>query len=286
MTTIDGRITAGLEDIKRLVRVDQKPIGRTPRSNLATYTGLFDHIRKLFAATEAARARHYDAGHFSFNIAKGRCENCEGEGSVMVELLFLPSVYAPCPVCHGARYNEDTLEIKYRDKSIAAVLGMTVDAACDFFAAEPQVLRSLDVLREVGLGYIRLGQPATELSGGEAQRIKLASELQRIQRGNTLYVLDEPTTGLHPADVDKLMSQLDRLVESGNTVIVVEHEMRVVAASDWVIDIGPGAGDEGGRIVTSGPPAEVAKAGVSRTAPYLARFLGDSASGAAHARSR
>ncbi len=253
--------------------VDQKPIGRTPRSNLATYTGLFDHIRKLFAATEAARARRYDAGRFSFNVAKGRCENCEGEGFVMVELLFLPSVYAPCPVCHGARYNEETLEIKYRDKSIADVLGLTVDAACEFFADEPQVLRSLNVLREVGLGYIRLGQPATELSGGEAQRIKLATELQRTQRGDTLYVLDEPTTGLHPADVDKLMAQLDGLVESGNTVIVVEHEMKVVAASDWVVDIGPGAGDEGGRIVASGPPAEVAKAEASRTAPYLARYV-------------
>ena len=222
------------------MRVDQKPIGRTPRSNLATYTGLFDHVRKLFAATKAARARRYDAGRFSFNVAKGRCETCEGEGFVMVELLFLPSVYAPCPACHGARYNAKTLEIKYRDKNIADVLGMTVDAAWEFFADEPQVLRSLDVLREVGLGYLRLGQPATELSGGEAQRIKLATELQRTQRGDTLYVLDEPTTGLHPADVDKLMAQLDGLVESGNTVIVVEHEMRVVAASDWVIDIGPG----------------------------------------------
>ena len=273
MTTLGGRIAGGMEGIKRLVRVDQKPIGRTPRSNLATYTGLFDHVRKLFAATQAARARHYDAGRFSFNVAKGRCETCEGEGFVMVELLFLPSVYAPCPTCHGARYNAKTLEIKYRDKNIADVLGMTVDAAWEFFADEPQVLRSLDVLREVGLGYLRLGQPATELSGGEAQRIKLATELQRIQRGDTLYVLDEPTTGLHPADVEKLMAQLDGLVESGNTVIVVEHDMRVVAASDWVIDIGPGAGDEGGRVVAAGPPAEVARTSASRTAPYLARFL-------------
>ena len=271
-TTLDGRI-ASMEGIKRLVRVDQKPIGRTPRSNMATYTGLFDHIRKLFAATGAARARHYDAGRFSFNVAKGRCENCEGEGFVMVELLFLPSVYAPCPVCHGARYNEKTLEIKYRGKNIANVLGLTVDAACEFFAEQPQVLRSLTVLREVGLGYIRLGQPATELSGGEAQRIKLATELQRAQRGDTLYVLDEPTTGLHPSDVDKLMTQLDGLVESGNTVIVVQHEMKVVAASDWVIEIGPGAGEEGGRIVASGPPAMVAKSPTSRTAPYLTRFM-------------
>ncbi|MFI5241658.1 MAG: excinuclease ABC subunit UvrA [Gemmatimonadales bacterium] len=272
--TIGGQITGGMELIKRLVRVDQKPIGRTPRSNLATYTGLFDHVRRLFAATKAARARHYDAGRFSFNVAKGRCETCEGEGFVMVELLFLPSVYAPCPTCHGARYNAKTLEIQYNGRNIAEVLGMTVDAAWEFFAHEPQLARSLGVVREVGLGYLRLGQPATELSGGEAQRIKLATELQRAQRGNTLYVLDEPTTGLHPSDVEKLMTQLDGLVEAGNTVIVVEHDMRVVAGSDWVIDIGPGAGDEGGRIVAEGTPASIATAKVSRTAPFLARFLG------------
>jgi excinuclease ABC subunit A len=268
-----GSIESGMERVKRLVRVDQKPIGRTPRSNLATYTGLFDHVRKLFAATPAARARRYDAGRFSFNVPKGRCETCEGEGFVFVELLFLPSVYAPCPLCLGARYNAKTLEIKYRGRNIAEVLGMTVDAAWEFFADEPHVRRALNVLREVGLGYIRLGQPATELSGGEAQRIKLASELQRMQRGETLYVLDEPTTGLHPSDVEKLMTQLDGLVEAGNTVIVVEHDMRVVAGSDWVIDIGPGAGDEGGRVVASGPPREVSRASGSRTAPYLARFL-------------
>lgn len=273
VVTTGGRITDGMETIKRLVRVDQKPIGRTPRSNLATYTGLFDHVRKLFAGTRAARARHYDAGRFSFNVRKGRCATCEGEGFVMVELLFLPSVYAPCPTCHGARYNEKTLEIKYREKSIADVLAMTVDGAWDFFPDEPQVCRSLNVLREVGLGYLRLGQPATELSGGEAQRIKLAAELQRMGRGNTLYVLDEPTTGLHPTDVEKLMKQLDGLVEAGNTVLVVEHDMRVVAGSDWVIDIGPGAGEEGGRVVASGTPAEVARSAESRTAPYLARFL-------------
>jgi excinuclease ABC subunit A len=271
--TTGGRIASGMETIKRLVRVDQKPIGRTPRSNLATYTGLFDHVRKLFAATRAARARHYDAGRFSFNVRKGRCATCEGEGFVMVELLFLPSVYAPCPTCHGARYNAKTLEIRYQDQTIADVLGMTVDDAWDFFPDEPQVCRSLKILREVGLGYLRLGQPATELSGGEAQRIKLATELQRAGRGNTLYILDEPTTGLHPADVDRLMTQLDGLVEAGNTVIVVEHDMRVVAGSDWVIDIGPGAGEEGGRVVASGPPAEVAQSSESRTAPYLAPIL-------------
>ncbi len=270
--TLGGEIVAGMESVKRLVVVDQKAIGRTPRSNLATYTGLFDHVRKLFAATKAARARHYDAGRFSFNVAKGRCETCQGEGFVFVELLFLPSVYAPCPTCHGARYNAKTLEIKIRDKSIADVLGMTVDTAFDFFADDPALRRSLGVVREVGLGYIRLGQSATELSGGEAQRIKLATELQRPQRGNTLYVLDEPTTGLHPSDVEKLVAQLDGLVEAGNTVVVVEHDMRVVAGSDWVIDIGPGAGDEGGRVVAAGTPDAVKAVQASRTAPYLAAF--------------
>ncbi|MBA3445140.1 MAG: excinuclease ABC subunit UvrA, partial [Gemmatimonadales bacterium] len=268
-----GRIAAGMEGIKRLVVVDQKPIGRTPRSNLATYTGLFDHVRKLFAATKQARSRHYDAGRFSFNVAKGRCDTCQGEGFVMVELLFLPSVYAPCPTCHGSRYNAKTLEIKYRDQSIADVLSMTVDAAYDFFDDEHHIRRALDIVRQVGLGYLRLGQPATELSGGEAQRIKLATELQRIQRGDSLYVLDEPTTGLHPADVERLVTQLDGLVAAGNTVIVVEHDMRVVAGGDWIIDIGPGAGEEGGRVVASGPPSQVARATESRTAPYLARFL-------------
>jgi len=268
-----GRIVSGMDRVKRLVRVDQKPIGRTPRSNLATYTGLFDSVRKLFAATKQARARRYDAGRFSFNVAEGRCATCEGEGFVMVELLFLASVYAPCPTCHGSRYNAETLEIRYHGKTIADVLALTVDAAWDFFPNEPQVCRSLKVLREVGLGYLRLGQPATELSGGEAQRIKLATELQRAQRGDTLYVLDEPTTGLHPADVEKLMAQLDGLVDSGNTVIVIEHDMRVIAGSDWVIDVGPGAGDEGGRIVVSGPPGDVSRTAASRTAPYLARFI-------------
>jgi excinuclease ABC subunit A len=266
-----GRIVGGMEQIKRLVRVDQKPIGRTPRSNLATYTGLFDQVRKLFAETKAAKARKYSAGQFSFNVAKGRCETCRGEGFVFVELLFLPGVYTPCPTCHGARYNAKTLKITYRDKNIAEVLGMTVDSAFEFFADDPILNNSLRVLREVGLAYLRLGQPATELSGGEAQRIKLATELQRVGRGNTLYVLDEPTTGLHPADVDRLMSQLNALVDAGNTVILVEHEMRVVAHSDWIIDIGPGAGEDGGRVVVAGTPAELAKSKESRTAPYLSR---------------
>jgi excinuclease ABC subunit A len=271
--TLGGHIAEGMEQIKRLVRVDQKPIGRTPRSNLATYTGLFDHIRKLFAATKMAKARHYDAGRFSFNVAKGRCPHCEGEGFVMVELLFLPSVYTPCPTCKGTRYNEKTLEINYKDKNIAEVLGMTVDTAWEFFSDEPSLHHALDVVRQVGLGYLRLGQSATELSGGEAQRIKLATELQRIQHGSTIYILDEPTTGLHPSDVEKLMIQLNVLVDAGNTVIVVEHDMHVIAASDWIIDIGPGAGDKGGLVIAAGPPEMVATNKKSQTAPYLLSYL-------------
>lgn len=270
---LGGDVAEGIEHISRMVVVDQRPIGRTPRSNLATYTGLFDNVRKLFAATPMARSRRYDAGRFSFNVAKGRCPTCEGEGSVMVELLFLPSVYAPCPTCHGSRYNDKTLEVLYRDKNIADVLAMTVDEAWEFFAEAPTVHRSLGVIRQVGLGYLRLGQPATELSGGEAQRIKLATELQRVGQGNTLYVLDEPTTGLHPADVDRLLTQLNYLVDAGNTVVVVEHDMRVIANSDWVIDIGPGAGDEGGKLIACGTPEDVSAARQSRTAPYLRAFL-------------
>ncbi|HYP88699.1 MAG TPA: excinuclease ABC subunit UvrA, partial [Polyangiaceae bacterium] len=263
----------GSELVKRLVQVDQRPIGRTPRSNLATYTGLFDDVRRLFAATPLARKRRYDAGRFSFNVARGRCETCQGEGFVMVELLFLPSVYSPCRTCGGARYNDATLAVKYRERSIADVLALTVDEAHAFFAQEPAVARALGTLREVGLGYLRLGQPATELSGGEAQRIKLATELQRSQRDGAVYVLDEPTTGLHPADVERLMAQLQRLVDGGATVIVVEHDMQVIAQSDHVIDLGPGAGDEGGEIVATGPPEAVARAKRSKTAAFLAQAL-------------
>ena len=271
--TSGGRITAGMDAIQRLVQVDQKPIGRTPRSNLATYTGLFDHVRKLFAATEQARAEGFDAGRFSFNVAKGRCETCEGEGFVSVELLFMPSVYAPCPTCHGARYNPQTLAVTWEGRSIADILQLTVDQALDVFAEQPPVRRALQVLVDIGLGYLRLGQPATELSGGEAQRIKLATELQRMARGATLYVLDEPTNGLHPQDIDRLLAQLNRLVDGGHTVVVVEHDMRVVAQSDWVIDIGPGAGTAGGTVVASGTPATVAACEKSRTAPFLAKAL-------------
>ena len=275
---------SGLDQLDRLVKVDQKPIGRTPRSNLATYTGLFDAVRKEFAATDEARARGFGAGRFSFNVAGGRCETCQGEGFVAVELLFLPGSYGPCPECHGSRYNPETLEVTYRGKNVAEVLGMTVNAAAEFLDGVPAAARSLQTLREVGLGYLRLGQPATELSGGEAQRIKLATELQRAQRGHSLYLLDEPTTGLHPADVELLMAQLHRLVDAGNTVIVVEHEMDVVAAADWVIDLGPAGGDAGGKIIAVGTPAAVARSKKSRTAPYLAAVLGLSASAAAGVR--
>ncbi|MCE3033984.1 excinuclease ABC subunit UvrA [Streptomyces sp. CMSTAAHL-2] len=272
-STLIGELTQELEGVDRLVRVDQKPIGRTPRSNLATYTGLFDVVRKLFAATDEARARGYGVGRFSFNVAGGRCETCQGEGFVSVELLFLPSTYAPCPDCGGARYNPDTLQVTCRGRSIAEVLDLTVEAAAEFFADVPAAARGLGTLLDVGLGYLSLGQPATELSGGEAQRIKLASELQRGRRGHTLYLLDEPTTGLHPADVEVLMDRLHGLVDDGHTVVVVEHDMTVVAAADWVIDLGPGGGDRGGRVVAAGPPQRVAGAEGSATAPYLARVL-------------
>ncbi len=264
-----GHIIAGMEKIRRLVTIDQKAIGRTPRSNLATYTGLFDPVRKLFAATPAAKEKGYNAGRFSFNTAKGRCPNCEGLGFVSVELLFLPSVYAPCQLCHGQRYDNETLAVTYRDKNIAEVLSLTVEKAAKFFDDEASVLRALEALLQVGLGYLRLGQPATELSGGEAQRIKLATELQRTQRGETLYILDEPTTGLHPADVTKLMTQLNGLVDAGNSVIMVEHDMQVASHSDWIIDMGPGAGDKGGQIVAQGTPQQVAQSDMSQTAPFL-----------------
>jgi len=271
-----GRIVEGADAIRRLVKVDQKPIGRTPRSNLATYTGLFDEVRKLFASTKTARTRRYSAGRFSFNMPNGRCATCEGEGFVTVELLFMPSVYTACPTCHGARYNPATLTVRWEGKNIAEVLQLTVEDAAQFFAAQQKIARALAVLKDIGLGYLRLGQPATELSGGEAQRIKLATELQRSNRGDTLFVLDEPSTGLHPSDVDRLMRQLQELVDAGNTVVVVEHDMRIVASSDWVIDMGPGAGDAGGRVVAAGPPDAVLEAAGSVTAGYLARWLPES----------
>ncbi len=266
---ISGNVKFDKNILKRLVVVDQKPIGRSPRSNLATYTGIFDNIRKLFAETPVAKKRKYNAGRFSFNVGDGRCQNCKGEGMVMVELMFLPNVYSKCPVCKGTRYNDATLEIIYKEKNIAEVLRMTADQAYDFFDDTPVINKSLEVIKQVGLGYLKLGQSATELSGGEAQRLKLANELQKVNKGDTLYVLDEPTTGLHPSDVEKLLAQLNALVDLGNTVIVVEHDMDVLAQSDWIIDIGPGAGAAGGKIVAEGKPEKIINSENSKTGVFL-----------------
>ncbi|GAA4726856.1 excinuclease ABC subunit A [Promicromonospora umidemergens] len=274
---LEGTLAGDLAGVRRVVSIDQKPIGRTPRSNVATYTGLFDHVRSRFAQTREARARGYKPGRFSFNVTGGRCPTCEGEGSVMVELLFLPSVYTECPDCHGTRYKESTLQITWRERNIAEILAMSVEDAHAFFANEEEIMRSLSTLIDVGLGYLRLGQPATELSGGEAQRVKLARELQRAQRGDTLYVLDEPTSGLHCADADHLVTHLQTLVEAGNTVVMVELDMRIVAAADHVIDLGPGAGEDGGTVVASGTPQQIADAGVGSSAKYLAAALEESA---------
>ena len=270
---LDGRIAGPVTDVRRLIVIDQRPIGRTPRSNVATYTGLFDHVRRRFADTPEARSRGYKPGRFSFNVAGGRCPTCEGEGWVMVELLFLPSVYTECPDCHGTRYKASTLEITWRGRTIADVLSMSVEEANLFFAGDEEITRSLTALSDVGLDYLRLGQPATELSGGEAQRVKLATELQRAQRGDTLYVLDEPTSGLHCADTDRLVAHLQTLVDAGNTVVAAELDMRVIAVADHVIDLGPGAGHAGGTVVAAGTPAHVANEGVGASARYLANAL-------------
>ncbi|WP_286959257.1 excinuclease ABC subunit UvrA [Arsenicicoccus sp. UBA7492] len=270
---LDGRVAGPVTGVRRLIVIDQRPIGRTPRSNVATYTGLFDHVRRRFADTPEARSRGYKPGRFSFNVAGGRCPTCEGEGSVMVELLFLPSVYTECPDCHGARYEASTLEVTWRGRTIADVLSMSVEEANLFFVGDEEITRSLAALSDVGLDYLRLGQPATELSGGEAQRVKLAAELQRAQRGYTLYVLDEPTSGLHCADTDRLVAHLQTLVDAGNTVVAAELDMRVVAVADHVIDLGPGAGDAGGTVVAAGTPAYVADKGVGASAGYLAAAL-------------
>jgi len=272
-TTTTGRATGPADRVRRVVQVTQKPIGRTPRSNVATYTGVFDLIRNRFAATPEARRRRYGASRFSFNLPSGRCPVCKGEGTIEIELLFLPTVHAPCAACAGSRYNEETLEIVLGGKTISDVLALSVSSARDFFDDDLNVVQHLDALVDVGLGYISLGQSATELSGGEAQRVKLASELRRAQRGDTLYLLDEPTSGLHPADADRLMGHLQHLVDGGNTVVVVEHDMRVVADVDWVIDLGPGAGDAGGRVVAEGTPEEVAESSTSITAPFLKAAL-------------
>jgi excinuclease ABC subunit A len=264
----------GLEHLQKVINIDQSPIGRTPRSNPATYTGSFDLVRELYAATPDAKMRGYAPGRFSFNVKGGRCEACRGDGIIKIEMHFLPDVYVPCEVCGGKRYNRETLAVRYKGKSIADVLAMTVEEACDFFRNIPRLARKLQTLVDVGLGYIDLGQPATTLSGGEAQRVKLATELSRRSNGKTLYILDEPTTGLHIADVEKLLDVLDRLVEAGDTVLVIEHNLDVVKTADYIIDLGPEGGDEGGQVVAAGTPEEVAVCGTSYTGQFLAPVLG------------
>ena len=263
----------GIEQLDKVINIDQSPIGRTSRSNPATYTGVFDMIRDLFASSKDAKAKGYGKGRFSFNVSGGRCEACKGDGIIKIEMHFLPDVYVPCEVCHGKRYNRETLDVKYKGKSIADVLDMTVDEACVFFENLPSILRKIETLRDVGLGYIKLGQPSTALSGGEAQRIKLATELSKRSTGRTIYILDEPTTGLHFADVHKLIDILQRLTEGGNTVVVIEHNLDVIKTADYIIDIGPEGGAHGGTIVTQGTPEEVVQCPESYTGKYLEKYL-------------
>ena len=263
----------GLEHIDKVINIDQQPIGRTPRSNPATYTGVFDAIRELFSQVSESRMRGYKAGRFSFNVKGGRCEACRGDGILKIEMQFLPDVYVPCEVCKGARYNRETLEVHYKGKTIAEVLDMTIDEAVAFFANVPRIARKLEIIRDVGLGYIRLGQPATTLSGGEAQRVKLATELARRSTGKTLYILDEPTTGLHAADIHKLLLILQRLVDGGDTVVVIEHNLDVIKTADHIIDLGPEGGTGGGTIVAQGTPEEIVKVKASYTGQFLRPLL-------------
>ena len=263
----------GTEQLDKVIQIDQSPIGRTPRSNPATYTGLFDLIRDVFASTPDAKARGYKANRFSFNVKGGRCEACSGDGILKIEMQFLSDVYVPCEVCHGRRYNRETLEVRYKGKSIYDVLEMTVDEALEFFSALPRLANKLQTMHDVGLGYVKLGQPSDTLSGGEAQRIKLATELSRRATGRTLYVLDEPTTGLHIGDVEQLNEVLHRLADAGNTLIVIEHNLDVIKTADYIIDLGPGGGDQGGTIVASGTPEELASCENSSTGAYLKPLL-------------
>ena len=263
----------GIENIDKIINIDQSPIGRTPRSNPATYTGVFDHIRDLFASTNEAKARGYQKGRFSFNVKGGRCEACKGDGIIKIEMHFLPDVYVPCEVCKGERYNRETLQVKYKDKTISDVLNMNVEEALEFFENIPNIRRKLETLMDVGLSYIKLGQPSTQLSGGEAQRIKLAAELSKRPTGKTLYILDEPTTGLHMADVDKLIDVLQRLADTGNTIVVIEHNLDVIKTCDHIIDLGPEGGDGGGTIVATGTPEEVSKVEESYTGQFLKRYF-------------
>jgi excinuclease ABC subunit A len=273
------RTITGVDQLDKIVHVDQSPIGRTPRSNAATYTGLFDKVRALFAETNEAKVRGYQQGRFSFNVKGGRCENCSGDGTITIEMNFLPDVYVPCEVCHGARYNRETLEVHYKGKTIADVLNMPIEQANEFFEAVPAIARYLKTLCDVGLGYVRLGQSAPTLSGGEAQRVKLATELQRRSTGRTIYVLDEPTTGLHFEDVSKLLIVLNRLVDAGNTVVVIEHNLDVIKCADWVIDLGPEGGSRGGSVIAEGTPEDVAKDKKSFTGVFLKQVLSGRSSG-------
>jgi excinuclease ABC subunit A len=267
------RSIGGADQIDKVIHVDQSPIGRTPRSNPATYTGVFDHVRRLFAETPEAKVRGYQPGRFSFNVKGGRCENCTGDGTIKIEMNFLPDVYVECEVCHGARYNRETLEVHYKGRSIAEVLGMSIEEALELFAPLPAIARHLSTLVDVGLGYVRLGQPAPTLSGGEAQRVKLASELQKRATGRTLYVLDEPTTGLHFEDIRKLLGVLGRLVDAGNTVVVIEHNLDVIKTADWLIDMGPEGGSRGGLVIAEGTPEQVAANPKSYTGEFLRPVL-------------
>jgi excinuclease ABC subunit A len=263
----------GIEHLDKAIIIDQSAIGRTPRSNPATYTGVFTQIRELFAGTPEANVRGYKAGRFSFNVKGGRCENCQGDGVIKIEMHFLPDVYIQCPECHGKRYNREALEIKYKGKTISDVLEMTVEQACEFFENVPAIARKLNTINEVGLGYIKLGQPATTFSGGEAQRIKLASELSRRSTGKTLYILDEPTTGLHTADVKKLLEILQKLVEGGNSMIIIEHNLQVIKCADYLIDMGPEGGQGGGTVIAHGTPEQVSRNDASFTGRYLKDLL-------------
>ena len=263
----------GVKQLDKAIVIDQSAIGRTPRSNPATYTGVFTQIRELFANTPEANIRGYKAGRFSFNVKGGRCENCQGDGVIKIEMHFLPDVYIQCPECHGKRYNREALEIKYKDKTISDILEMTVEQACEFFTNIPAISRKLETINEVGLGYVKLGQPATTFSGGEAQRIKLAAELSRRSTGKTLYILDEPTTGLHTADVRKLLEILQKLVDGGNSMIIIEHNLEVIKCADWIIDMGPEGGQGGGRVVAAGTPEDIANNPESQTGKYLQKLL-------------
>ena len=269
------RKVKGTDKIDKIINIDQSPIGRTPRSNPATYTGVFDHIRELYSRTPEARARGYKRGRFSFNVKGGRCEVCAGDGQIKIEMHFLPDVYVPCEQCHGRRYNRETLDIRFKGKTISDVLDMSVEEALEFFKNIPKIKRRLQTLHDVGLDYIRLGQPATQLSGGEAQRVKLSSELSKVATGSTLYILDEPTTGLHFADVQRLLEVLGRLVDVGNTVVVIEHNLDVIKTADWIIDLGPEGGEEGGQLVAAGTPEDVAATEKSYTGQYLRGIVGE-----------